>query len=191
MTRRVVPIVLAGLLALSACASDKKAAEPHGYSSVSAGPSAGPSAPPAAQVCPAGDARIVKGDAGVKVTGTAGKKPTVTLPKRDFDCLFYVQDLIEGDGTEVAAGATVTAHYVGVSWTKRAEFDASWGGDPATFPLQQVVKGWQLGIPGMKVGGRRLLVIPPFLGYGPRTPDPNVIAVDDTLVFVIDLTAVS
>lgn len=188
MMRRLAPVLLCGLLVLTGCSSTKTTLSTPDKTASSGAVPLGPSAAPG--VCPAADARIVKGNGGVKVTGKAGAKPTITLPTQTaFDCRFYVEDLIVGDGQEVEAGATVTAHYVGVSWIHRKEFDASWGGDPATFPLDQVVKGWTIGIPNMKVGGRRLLVIPPFLGYGPDTRDPSAIAVNDTLVFVIDLTA--
>jgi peptidylprolyl isomerase len=101
------------------------------------------------------------------------------------------KDLKVGDGTEVKAGDTVTAQYIGVSCSTGKIFDSSWKtGQPATFPLANVIPGWQEGIPGMKVGGRRLLGIPSEQAYGPEGRAP-VIAPDETLWFVVDLTNVT
>lgn len=124
------------------------------------------------------------------VEGDLGSKPVITLPDGDPGTELVVVDLVEGDGAEVPAGATVTVHYVGVSWTNGGrQFDASWDrGDTISFGLHQVIGGWTQGIPGMKVGGRRMLTIPPQLGYGKKSPS-SAIASDDTLVFVIDLVA--
>ena len=126
--------------------------------------------------------------AGVAVTGHAGTKPTITLPDGPPPDDLVVVDIVEGDGVQVPVGATVTTHYVGVSWANDgAQFDASWDrGTPIQFPLAGVIEGWTDGIPGMRVGGRRLLVIPPEQGYGTRSPTP-AIAPNDTLVFVIDM----
>jgi peptidylprolyl isomerase len=128
---------------------------------------------------------------GVEVDGDLDSKPDITLPEGAPPAELVVVDLVEGDGAQAEPGATVTTHYVGVSWSNGgAEFDASWNrGAPISFPLSGVIQGWGEGIPGMKVGGRRLLVIPPELGYGAQSPTP-AIAVNDTLVFVIDLTEV-
>jgi peptidylprolyl isomerase len=129
--------------------------------------------------------------AGVTVEGDLGSKPEISLPAGDPPAELVVYDLVEGDGDQAAPGDTVTTHYVGVSWLNDGEeFDASWDrGEPISFPLSNVIQGWQDGIPGMRVGGRRLLVIPPELGYGAQSPTP-AIAPNDTLVFVIDLEAV-
>lgn len=128
----------------------------------------------------------------VVVEGDLGAKPTITLPAGDPPAGLQIIDLVEGDGDEAPASCTVTVHYVGVSWLHEGnQFDASWDrGQTISFGLNQVIGGWTQGIPGMKVGGRRLLVIPPELGYGRRSPTP-AIAPDDTLVFVIDLLGVS
>jgi peptidylprolyl isomerase len=125
---------------------------------------------------------------GVTVEGPLDSKPQITLPGGEPPAELIVVDVVEGDGEEVPAGATVTTHYAGVSWLNDGEeFDASWNrGAPLTFPLSGVIRGWTEGIPGMRVGGRRLLVIPPELGYGAQSPTP-AIAPNDTLVFVIDL----
>jgi peptidylprolyl isomerase len=104
-----------------------------------------------------------------------------------------VDDLSVGDGTEATPGATVTVHYVGVAHSTGEEFDASYNrGEPLSFRLGagQVISGWDAGITGMKVGGRRRLVIPPHLAYGERGAG-GVIAPGETLVFVCDLVGVT
>ena len=98
------------------------------------------------------------------------------------------EDLVVGDGPEIAAGATASVQYVGVSWSTGREFDASWDrGKPFGFPVGagRVIGGWDKGVVGMRAGGRRLLVIPPELGYGDRGAG-GVIAPGETLVFVVD-----
>jgi peptidylprolyl isomerase len=123
-------------------------------------------------------------DAGGVDTST---KPVVEVPEGEPPAGLEIEDIKEGDGAAVQPGATITAHYVGVSYSTGKEFDSSWSrGEPATFPLAQVIPGWQQGIPGMKVGGRRRLVIPPDLGYG-EVGQPPDIGPNETLIFVIDL----
>jgi peptidylprolyl isomerase len=103
-----------------------------------------------------------------------------------------LEDLAVGDGDEAVAGQKVDVHYVGVAWSTGEQFDASWDrGDPFSFGLGegQVIKGWDQGIAGMKVGGRRRLTIPPGLAYGERGAG-GVIAPGETLVFVVDLLGV-
>ena len=103
-----------------------------------------------------------------------------------------VTDITVGDGDEATAGSTVSVHYVGVSHSTGEEFDASYNrGAPLDFRLGvgQVIAGWDEGVQGMKVGGRRQLVIPPHLGYGDRGAPP-VIKGGETLIFVVDLLAV-
>ncbi len=103
-----------------------------------------------------------------------------------------VTDDVEGGGDEVTAGATVTAHYVGVSASTGAQFDASWDrGSPISFPLDGVIRGWSEGLIGMKVGGRRTLVIPGDMAYGANPPPGAGIAPNETLVFTVDLVDVS
>lgn len=120
-------------------------------------------------------------------------KPNVTIPEGDAPTELLLEDLTEGSGQEAAHGHTVAAHYVGVAWSTRAEFDSSYDrGEPLRFPLGQgmVIKGWEDGIVGMKVGGRRRITIPPELGYGARGAG-GVIQPNETLVFVVDLVDVS
>jgi peptidylprolyl isomerase len=103
-----------------------------------------------------------------------------------------IEDLEEGSGAEAKAGDLVTVQYVGVNYKNGEEFDASWnGGEPFTFPLGagEVIAGWDQGVQGMKVGGRRELVIPPSLGYG-ATGSPPAIPPNEALIFVVDLLAV-
>lgn len=97
-----------------------------------------------------------------------------------------ISDLVEGTGAPANAGDTVEVHYVGVEFDSGEQFDASWDrGESIVFPLSGLIAGWQEGIPGMKVGGRRQLVIPPHLAYGPAGSGHRLAG--STLVFVIDL----
>src|SRR5688572_1298787 len=120
-------------------------------------------------------------------------KPDVDVPLGETPpAELVVDDLTTGDGAEATPGSTCTMHYVGVSWRTGEQFDASWDrGDTFTFRLGegQVIKGWDDGVAGMKVGGRRRLVIPPALAYGSRGAG-GVIGPDETLVFVVDLVGV-
>lgn len=116
-------------------------------------------------------------------------KPTVTIPDGDAPTALVVEDITVGDGAEAVAGTAPLMHYVGVSWSTGREFDASWDrGSAFSFALGrgQVIRGWDEGVVGMKVGGRRRLTIPPDLGYGAQGAG-GVIAPNETLVFVVDL----
>ncbi|WHT21666.1 FKBP-type peptidyl-prolyl cis-trans isomerase [Crossiella sp. CA-258035] len=120
-------------------------------------------------------------------------KPTVTVPDGPSPDYLDITDIEIGDGPEATAGQEVTVHYVGVSHSTGQQFDASWDrGDTFSFPLGagRVIKGWDMGVRGMKVGGRRQLVIPPHLGYGNRGAGA-AIKPGETLIFVVDLVAVS
>lgn len=104
-----------------------------------------------------------------------------------------VTDITVGEGDEAVAGKTVSVHYVGVAHSSGEEFDASYNrGEPLRFPLGagRVIQGWDQGVQGMKVGGRRQLVIPPHLGYGDRGAG-GAIGPGETLIFVVDLLDVS
>jgi peptidylprolyl isomerase len=120
------------------------------------------------------------------------KKPKVTVPDGPPPKQLEEVDLVEGDGAEAKAGDEVTVQYVGVGYDSKEEFDASWGREPFTFPLGAgaVIPGWDEGVEGMKVGGRRELTIPPNLAYG-AAGSPPVIGPNETLIFVVDLVAVS
>ena len=117
------------------------------------------------------------------------EKPEIDFPGGDAPTELQVEDVVVGEGAEAAPGATVLVHYVGVEFETGEEFDASWNrGQPIEFPLRGLIKGWQDGIPGMRVGGRRRLVCPPALAYGPAGAGHRLAG--QTLVFVIDLLAV-
>lgn len=121
-------------------------------------------------------------------------KPDVELPEGDpSGKQLRIDDVVVGDGTEAAAGHQVEVHYVGVSWNTGNQFDASWDrGQTFAFGLGrgQVIPGWEQGVAGMKVGGRRRLVIPPALAYGSQGAG-GVIGPNEHLVFVVDLIGVS
>ena len=117
------------------------------------------------------------------------QKPEIDFNPEPAPSSLVIQDLIVGDGAEATAGGRVTVHYVGVNYETGEQFDASWDrGEPATFPLNGLIKAWQDGIPGMKVGGRRQLICPPDTAYG--TSGGHRLS-GQTLVFVIDLLQVA
>jgi peptidylprolyl isomerase len=121
------------------------------------------------------------------------QKPEIDFPDGPPPADLDIKDLWEGDGPEAAPGHNVTVHYVGVSHSSGEEFDASWNRNaPFQFPLGKgrVIKGWDQGVAGMKVGGRRQLTIPAHLAYGDRGAPP-VIKPGETLIFVVDLLGVS
>ncbi|APU39119.1 FKBP-type peptidyl-prolyl cis-trans isomerase [Streptomyces sp. TN58] len=116
-------------------------------------------------------------------------KPEVHVPEGEAPAELTVRDLVVGDGAEVKPGMVVRVHYVGVAFASGKEFDSSWDrGEPFKFALGggKVIKGWDRGVRGMRVGGRREIVVPPRLGYGSRSPSP-LIPAGSTLVFVVDL----
>lgn len=122
----------------------------------------------------------------------SNEKPDVDPHMGDAPATTEVTDLVDGDGPEAAAGHTVSVHYVGVAHSTGVEFDASYNrGTPLQFRLGagQVISGWDNGVQGMKVGGRRRLVIPPHEGYGDRGAG-GVIKPGETLIFVVDLLEV-
>ncbi|MFF5158221.1 FKBP-type peptidyl-prolyl cis-trans isomerase [Streptomyces sp. NPDC000348] len=116
-------------------------------------------------------------------------KPEVDVPEGAAPAELTVRDLVVGDGAEVKPGTVVRVHYVGVTFETGREFDSSWDRDqPFKFALGggRVIKGWDRGLRGMRVGGRREIVVPPRLGYGNQSPSP-LIPAGSTLVFVVDL----
>jgi FKBP-type peptidyl-prolyl cis-trans isomerase len=120
-------------------------------------------------------------------------KPVVTVPSTPAPTKLVVKDLIPGTGKVAGAGQTITVNYVGVLYKTGKEFDSSWKtGQPFTTTLSpsSVIPGWVQGIAGMRVGGRRELIIPPKLGYG-ATGSPPTIPPNSTLIFVVDLLSVS
>ncbi|HEX8498311.1 MAG TPA: FKBP-type peptidyl-prolyl cis-trans isomerase [Actinomycetales bacterium] len=120
-------------------------------------------------------------------------KPEIEFPGDTPPTELVLDDEIEGDGPEAVPGKTVLAHYVGVAWSTGEEFDASWNrGEPLSFRLGagQVIAGWDQGIQGMKVGGRRRITIPPHLGYGDRGAGAAIKG-GETLIFVVDLVGLT
>jgi len=125
----------------------------------------------------------------VQVTANAGEAPTITAPTGDAPTDLIAQDVIVGSGAEVVATSTLTLHYTLMKWSDGSILESSWSsGTPSTFQLSGLIQGWQQGLPGAKVGGRRLLVIPPALGYGLMAGHPLE---KDTLIFAVDIIAVS
>lgn len=120
------------------------------------------------------------------------EKPEIDFPEGQPPADLEIQDIWEGDGAEAKAGDFVKVHYVGVAFSTGEEFDASWNrGEAFAFPLGggRVIKGWDRGVQGMKVGGRRRLTIPAHLGYGDRGAG-GAIKPGETLIFVVDLLSV-
>ncbi len=124
------------------------------------------------------------------VSTKAGEAPTISAPSGTPPAELTTSDVIVGTGTEVLPSSTLTVHYTLMAWSTGKIIESSWdGGQPATFPLANVVEGWQKGLPGAKVGGRRLLILPPEMGYGPAGSGP--IGPNETLIFAVDIIGVS
>jgi peptidylprolyl isomerase len=138
----------------------------------------------------------VRADAAANVSTMSQEqnttRPEIVIPEGEPPSELVIVDEVVGDGQPAVPGATVVVHYAGVSWSTGAEFDASWNrGLPFDFQLGvgQVIAGWDQGVTGMRIGGRRRLTIPPHLGYGARGAG-GVIGPNETLVFVVDLLGV-
>jgi peptidylprolyl isomerase len=117
------------------------------------------------------------------------ERPEIDPPEGPAPTELVIADLVVGDGTEAKPGDKVEVHYLGVEYDTGEQFDASWDrGASINFPLSGLIQGWQEGIPGMKVGGRRQLTIPPAQAYGPAGGGHRLSG--KTLVFVIDLMGV-
>jgi FKBP-type peptidyl-prolyl cis-trans isomerase len=191
MTKRSFAIPAAALLAISlaACGSSSKAP------GVEPAPSGGSTE---AAVTTPSTTSTTPSTTSTTVTTPAppsplSKKPVVTVPTTPGPKTLVTKDLITGTGKTATPGSTVTVNYVGVLYKGGKEFDSSWSRHQ-TFSTAltngNVIAGWVKGIPGMKVGGRRELIIPPSLGYG-KAGSPPAIPANATLVFVVDLLAVS
>lgn len=170
-------VALVAALVLSGCASAPS-------------PTASPSDVP---TTPSGTSSADGGAAAGIVVGTKlGAKPSVTVPDDlgNVDSL-YVRDIVEGTGTALQSTDQLTVHYVGISAVTHQQFEASWdAGQTASFPLSGVIAGWQQGMVGMKVGGRRLLVIPGSLAYGAAGSPDGTIKPDESLIFIVDLISI-
>ncbi len=123
------------------------------------------------------------------MTESSLSKPEIEFPEGPAPTELQIVDVVEGSGEEALASSTVNVHYLGVEFESGEEFDSSWGrGESINFPLRSLIQGWQVGIPGMKVGGRRKLIVPPAQAYGAAGAHPLA---GKTLIFVIDLLGVS
>jgi len=171
MLTRTSVLIISAALALTGCSSSKSATPVNSQSG-------------------GGGATLTGTPVSVAVSGEISAQPTVVITPGDPVTKLEVTDVIVGTGDPVPAGATVTAQYVGYGAASGQMFDASWlRGEPASFPLANVILGWQEGLVGMQVGGRRLLVIPAELGYGNNPPQGSGIEPGETLIFVVDLVS--
>jgi FKBP-type peptidyl-prolyl cis-trans isomerase len=147
---------------------------------------------PGVEHAPSGGATQASIPTTPKPPPALAKKPVVTVPKTPAPTTLVVKDLVQGTGATATQGKSVTVNYVGVLYKGGKEFDSSWSrNQPFTTSLAagSVINGWVRGIQGMKVGGRRELIIPPSLGYG-KAGSPPTIPPNSTLVFVVDLLSV-
>jgi peptidylprolyl isomerase len=180
----VVPVV-----ALAGCSSSSSSSA--GASSAAPSDSA---APPSDTGAASPSASLVTTDlkaSDVKVTGGLKETPKVTFPTPSAASALSTTDVVVGTGAVVKDTDTITVNYVGIGALTGKEFDSSFSrGQAATFPLAQLIPGWQQGIPGMKVGGRRVLVIPAELAYGANPPTADI-QPNETLVFVMDVVAIA
>ena len=147
---------------------------------------------PGVEQAPSGGATQASVATTPKPPPALAKKPVVTVPKGAPPAKLVTKDLVQGTGAAASQGKTVTVNYVGVLYKNGKEFDSSWSrNQPFTTSLApgSVISGWVQGLNGMKVGGRRELIIPPSLGYG-KAGSPPTIPANSTLVFVVDLLSV-
>jgi peptidylprolyl isomerase len=127
-------------------------------------------------------------------SGPLSKEPTIAKPKTPAPKTLVIKDLVKGTGAVLAVGQTATVNYVGATYSNAKVFDASWNrGMPSSFQLTpgSLINGWIKGLPGMRVGGRRELIIPSALGYGPTGNPAGGIGPNEPLIFIIDLLGVS
>jgi peptidylprolyl isomerase len=198
MTNRsiAIPFLAVAALALAGCGSSNRA--PGIQAAPSAGLTAAISTPTTATTTPTTATTPTTPKPSVPLPAAFNAKPIVAPLSGPPPKTLVIKDLIKGTGPAATANSTVTVQYVGVLYKGGKQFDASWndGGQPVTFPLSGVIKGWQQGIPGMKEGGRRELIVPASLAYKNQSrPGAGAghaaIPANSALVFVIDLHAVS
>jgi peptidylprolyl isomerase len=172
-------------LGIGACGDDEPAVD-NSVTPVETTPA--PPAPTATTATPADTGTTIE---KMAISTDLKSKPKVTKPSGEPPSKLYSRDIVKGKGTKAKTGDSVSVQYVGVSYSTGEQFDASWDrGDPFQFQLgaQMVIAGWDQGVVGMRVGGRRMLVIPPDLGYG--ATGQGSIAPNETLIFVVDLEKV-
>ncbi len=199
---RTVALVIpaAGALGLAACSSSPSNSSSSSATTGAAGGASttsttGAAAGATSTTAPGGGALVAIAPiapADRSPAGTAGTAPTVTVPTGTAPTKMESADLITGTGPVAASGKNVTVQYVLATYSSGKMIQSSWTSQPFSFTLGggQVIPGWDKGVVGMKMGGRRELIIPPSLGYGAQAPGPGI-AANDTLVFVIDLLQVN
>ena len=178
MRSRTIALLAAAAVGLGACGDDE---------SDTASPAAEPAAA-APATAPATTTTPAKKAGSLDISKDLTSKPKVPKPSGDPPAKLVVKDIVSGKGRAAKAGDNVVVHYVGVLFSTGEQFDSSWdSGNPFSFVLGQgsVIAGWDQGVDGMKIGGRRLLIIPPDLAYGAQ--GQGSIGPNETLVFVIDL----
>ena len=183
--RVLAALGVAGALGLAACSSSPSNSSGSGTTSTTSHHT------PSSDTVPDGGALTAIAPiaaADLSPAGTWGTPPTVTVPSGSPPTALESADLITGTGAEVQNGDAVTVEYVLATYSSGKVVQSSWTSQPFTFTvgLGDVIPGWDKGVIGMKVGGRRELIIPPADGYGSQSPGPGI-AANDTLVFVIDL----
>ena len=184
MTRaRTLTLVVLSVAALSITACSSSSSSPTTTRAPAASTTPTTSGPPT--TIPAAD---------LSPAGTAGTAPTVTVPKGKPPTRLETADLITGTSPAAKAGDSVTVEYVLATYSSGKVIQSSWTAQPFTFTLdatpEQVIPGWDQGVVGMQVGGRRELIIPPILGYRNQSPGAGI-AANDTLVFVVDLLKIN
>jgi FKBP-type peptidyl-prolyl cis-trans isomerase len=178
MPRPILALALSIVLALAACGGDSGSEEQPASSQQ--GASATPTADETVELLASG------------ISKDRTKKPVLGIPAGETPGKLVIRDIVKGTGKVARKGDQVTVQYVGTAFSTGQEFDASWDkGEPFTFPLGQgqVIQGWDRGVAGMRVGGRRLLIIPGELAYGEQG-SPPAIGPNETLAFVVDLVKV-
>jgi peptidylprolyl isomerase len=187
----LVALAAAGALVLAACSSSPSSNTSATSSSAASASSTTATSVPGSSAL---DAIVPIPAADRSAAGTAGQAPTVTIPTGPPPTSLESADLIVGTGRAATPGDQVTVQYVLATYSAQKVIQSSWTSQPFTFTLGEdhVIPGWNKGVVGMHVGGRRELIIPPSLGYG-GTPPPGSqgIAANDTLVFVIDLLSIA
>jgi peptidylprolyl isomerase len=191
---RAVLLAAALTAALSACGGSSDDGQLASDAGSSASASQGPTIPIGPVVPSAGASCVPAAANPGKVSGTTdlSKKPQVEVPDTPPPCNLVVGDVVEGQGAAAKAGDHLTMKYVGVTYATGKQFDASWDrGQDFDFTLGagNVIQGWDQGLVGMKVGGRRQLIIPPALGYGDQAQGDDIPA-NSTLIFVVDLVKI-